>query len=133
MLGLDFPCGKTLETLAAEVPVWPKARATLKGADCCLSGIENICRKAYEGGASRQETAALCLAYVEKTIAEMCRILLERYGNLPVLFAGGVMSDRLIRDRLTAKYPAYFAEPAFSADNAAGIAFLCALVHTMRK
>lgn len=128
MLGLDFPCGQVLEQLAAGAE-WQKVRATLKGADCCLSGIENICRKTYDNGASKEEVAALCLAYVEKTIDGMCAALLHQYGNLPVLFAGGVMSDRLIKDRLEKKYHAYFAEPAFSADNAAGTAFLCAAVH----
>ena len=133
MLGLDFPCGQALEQLAAAAPVWPKGKATLKGTDCCLSGIENICRKAYENGASKEETAALCLACVEKTLDEMCRALLAVHGNLPILMAGGVMSNRLMRDRLTAKYPVSFADPAFSADNAAGIAFLCGTVHNYRN
>ena len=60
MLGLDFPCGAQLEGLAAAYGGTVKGRATLKGCDCCLSGIENICRKAYENGASKEETAALC-------------------------------------------------------------------------
>ncbi len=128
MLGLDFPCGKALEELAATVP-WPKAKATLKGADCCLSGIENVCRHAYESGSSKEETAALCFAYVEKTLSGMCHELLQTYGDLPILFAGGVMSNRLMRSRLSAGRTVYFAEPVFSADNAAGTAFLCASVH----
>lgn len=129
MLGLDFPCGAALERLAVNFSGKIKGRATVKGCDCCLSGIENLCRRAYERGASKEETAALCLACVEATLSEMCKALLQQYGNLPVLFAGGVMSDRLIRDRLSQQFIAYFAEPAFSADNAAGIAFLCGLQH----
>ena len=48
---------------------------------------------------------------------------------LPVVYAGGVMSNKLIRPILTkgARWRVYFSEPAFSADNAAGIAILCAL------
>ncbi|HCM24498.1 MAG TPA: peptidase M22, partial [Ruminococcaceae bacterium] len=46
--------------------------------------------------------------------------------KLPLVFAGGVMANQFIRKSLTAKYGAYFAEPAFSADNAAGIAVLTA-------
>ena len=59
----------------------------------------------------------------------MCDALLKEQGSMPVLFAGGVMSDRLIRDSLSEKYEAYFAEPAYSADNASGTAYLCGLQH----
>ena len=37
------------------------------------------------------------------------------------------MSNSLLRRELTARFDGAFAPPAFSADNAAGIAFLCAL------
>ena len=131
MLGLDFPCGAQLEGLAAAYSGIVKGRATLKGCDCCLSGIENICRKAYENGASKEETSALCLACVERTLSEMCSALLEKHGEMPVLFAGGVMSDKLIRDSLSKKFTAYFAEPVYSADNAAGTAFLCSRAHRL--
>ena len=52
MLGLSFPCGKGLEELALRNTENLNAKATLKGADCCLSGIENICRNAYSAGKS---------------------------------------------------------------------------------
>lgn len=130
MLGLDFPCGRELEKLAAENrEKLPRIRATLKGSDCCLSGIENNCRRFYEGGASKEATAALCLQSIETTLEAMCRSLLKQYGELPVVFAGGVMSNQLIREQLSRKFHAFFAEPAFSADNAAGTAYLCYLKH----
>ena len=130
MLGLGFPCGMELERLAAaNTAKLPKVKSTLKGCDCCLSGIENICRKKYEGGASKEETAALCLEYTEKTLEGMCERLLEKHGELPVLFAGGVMSDTIIKNGLSKRFEAYFAEPEFSTDNAAGTALLCYLKH----
>jgi N6-L-threonylcarbamoyladenine synthase len=50
----------------------------------------------------------------------------EEHKGLPLLFAGGVMSNRIIADKIRqALGDVYFAEPAFSADNAAGIALLC--------
>ncbi len=131
MMGLPFPCGARLEELAKNNENKITPRATLKGSDCCLSGIENICRRAYESGASKEETAALCLACVEKTLSGMCRSLLEGHGSLPVLFAGGVMSDRIIRTALERKFDARFAAPEFSADNAAGIAWLCGRAHNI--
>ena len=45
-------------------------------------------------------------------------------GNIPVIFAGGVMSDILIRDIIRKKYNAYFAEPEYSCDNAVGTALI---------
>lgn len=131
MLGLSFPCGAALEQLAVRNERKLKVRPTLKGADCCLSGIENICRREYESGESAEYIAALCLEYVEKTVEGMCRALLEQRGMMQVLFAGGVMSDRLIRNKLEKEFEAYFAEPEFSADNACGTAFLCFLKHKM--
>lgn len=130
MLGLDFPCGRELEVLAANnTAKLPKARATMKGCDCCLSGVENICRRSYEDGAPKEAVAALCLSYVEAALSSMCSGLLEKHGELPVLFAGGVMSDKIIREQLSRKFRAGFAEPEFSADNAAGTAFLCYMKH----
>ena len=47
------------------------------------------------------------------------------YGRqLPVVYAGGVMSNTIIRNELEAKYGAFFAQPEFSADNAVGVALL---------
>ena len=54
----------------------------------------------------------------------MTDTLLERYGNLPLLYAGGVMSNSMIRTKFQQKYNAYFAAPEFSADNAAGVAIM---------
>lgn len=131
MLGLSFPCGMELERLAAANSEKVSGiRPALKNADCCLSGVENICRRAYESGRSKEYTASLCLAYIEKTIEKMCDILLEQYGRLPLVFAGGVMSDEIIRDKLLDKYDASFAEPMYSSDNASGTAYLCSIKYS---
>ncbi len=127
MLGLSFPCGCEIEKLALENKEQIKAKATLKECDCCLSGIENICRRAFDEGRTKQYISALCLSYVEKTISSMCSSLLKKYGDLPVVFAGGVMSDSIIKEELKKKFDPFFADPVFSADNASGTAFLCYL------
>ena len=44
------------------------------------------------------------------------------YGDLPLVYAGGVMSNTIIKDKMSNKYKALFASPEFSCDNAAGIA-----------
>lgn len=127
MLGLSFPSGKALEELALNTDIQFKIKPSLKGIDCSLSGIENQCRGMLDNGKSKQEIAAYCLQSILSALDEMTAALLSQYAGLPLLFAGGVMSNSIIRNKLTLKYGAYFAEPAFSADNAAGIAILTAI------
>ncbi|MCH5303945.1 MAG: peptidase M22 [Ruminococcus sp.] len=125
MLGLGFPCGKELEKLALNYKgVLKVKKSTLKNENCCLSGIENICNDLYKNNSSKEYIAAYCLKYIENTLSLMTDKLLKKYGNLPLLYAGGVMSNSIIRKSFESKYNAYFAAPEFSADNAAGIAYL---------
>ena len=60
----------------------------------------------------------------------MCEGLIEEHGEMPIVFAGGVMCNSIIRAKLEAKFNARFAEPMMSADNAVGIAELTRLAHT---
>lgn len=125
MLGLKFPCGKELEKLALDYNGGLTVKkSTLKGENCCLSGIENICKKLYDDNSSKEYISAYCIKYIENTLSEMTDRLLEKYGNYPLIYAGGVMSDSIIKESFKKKYNAYFAPPEFSADNAAGIAYL---------
>lgn len=127
LLGLDFPCGRELEQLALQSDRRYKIRPSMQGADCSLSGVENKVKKMLADGEEQQNIARFVLDYISMTLACMTDSLLEQYGNLPLLFAGGVMSDSIIRNVITGKYDAYFAAPEFSCDNAAGIALFAAL------
>lgn len=129
MLGLDFPCGAQLERLALESSERYNPKPTLKDCDCCLSGLENKCRKMLNDGASGEDTALFCLKYIEKTLLSMSRALIKQYGNLPLLFAGGVMSNSIIKEGLSKELDCCFAKPEFSCDNAAGVAYLTYLAH----
>ena len=124
MLGLKFPCGMELEKLALQNSEPIKVRATLKGHDCCLSGVENQCKKLLAQGKSKSYIAAYCLEYIRKTLEGMTDSLLCDYGELPLVYAGGVMSNTIIKNSFTEKYKASFAPPVYSSDNAAGIAYL---------
>ena len=130
MLGLSFPCGPKLEELAAasqnNVPL-PKI--SVNGCDCNLSGLENLTKKLYENGSSREDVAKYTFLFLEKTLSKMVQNALEAHSRLPVLFAGGVMSNRLMRQALSAVCQkhgseAAFAPSAFSADNAIGTSLL---------
>ena len=47
----------------------------------------------------------------------------REYGDMPVVFAGGVMSSVVIKDVVTSALPdAMFVAPQFSSDNAIGVA-----------
>lgn len=127
MLGLKFPCGMELEKLAMESEKKYKFNIKLKDGCCCLSGIENRCRDMLENGEKSFDIALYVLRYIEAIIHKMTEYALEKYGDMPVVYAGGVMSDMLIRESLSRDFDAYFSEPCFSCDNAAGTAIYAAI------
>lgn len=127
MLGLAFPAGKELDRLAAGGVLPQKPKATMRGADCSLSGIENQCRRLFEQGTPPEDVARYCIEAVGAAVAAMTRALLDTYGRLPLLYAGGVMSNSILQKELGEAFGGLFAPPAFSSDNAAGVAVLAAL------
>lgn len=124
MLGLSFPCGAELEKLALKNSEKIKVHPKLKGADCCLSGVENQCKKLIDSGKSPEYVADYCINYIKRSLSMMTDKLIETYGEMPIIYAGGVMSNTIIKNEFTQKYNAVFAPPAYSTDNAAGIAYL---------
>lgn len=127
MLGLKFPCGKELEKLAEQSSRSFKIKPVLKGGSCCLSGLENKCRLMLDSGESMEDTANYCLSCIYAAVKGMTEYALLNEGDMPVVFAGGVMSDKIIRRRLEQDFEAYFAEPDFSCDNASGTAVFAAI------
>lgn len=127
MLGLDFPAGPKLEELALKSTCRFSIKPCLKGCDCCLSGVENICENMIRRGEPSCDVARFCLEYIKLTLDGMTAASLDKLGKLPLLFAGGVMSNSIIKKYMTEKYGAFFAAPGFSSDNAAGIAALAAI------
>ena len=123
MLGLPFPCGKELEKLALSADKIIKPRVCVKNGVCNISGAENQCMKMIKDGEKPENIALYVLNFVYGTLDEM----LTQSGladKLPVLFVGGVMSNSIIRSKLSSKYNCFFAKPEFSCDNACGIAEL---------
>ncbi len=123
MLGLSFPCGAELEKLA-ESGFAPKAKISVNGYECNMSGLENLAGKMYKDGCSKEDIAAFTINFVLKTLDKMTENLLCNYPGLPLVYSGGVMSNKTIKNYFKEKYGAFFAEPAFSSDNAAGTALL---------
>ena len=122
MMGFDFPCGKELDRLSLNSKREFKIKPSMNGMNCSLSGIENKAKQMFEKGESREDISKFVLSSVSAALEQMTEKILNEYGNLPLVFAGGVMSNNLIRKNITSKFEAYFAQPEFSCDNAAGIA-----------
>lgn len=124
MLGLPFPAGKYLEELALKSDAEYRIKPTMKGTDCCLSGIENKCMKMLLNGEKKENIALYCLKSIEAALCGMTDAIISKYGSVPLVYAGGVMSNKIIRKKIEDKYNGFFAAPEFSSDNAAGIAIL---------
>lgn len=124
MLGLHFPCGKELEELALQCTERIIVKSMLKDLNCCLSGGQNIAQKYQKDGKSNVYIARFAMEFVSAAICGMSAKIKDKYGDLPFVYAGGVMSDSIIRENLRSQFDCVFAKPEFSSDNAAGTAVL---------
>ena len=75
-----------------------------------------------EKGFPKEYIARYCLEFIAFTISGMTEKALEKFGKIPVVYAGGVMSDMIIKNILSERFDSYFAKPEFSCDNACGTA-----------
>lgn len=125
MLGLPFPAGPHLEKLAVGADKSFPVKVGMKGADCCLSGVENQCAAMLEHGEQPENVARFCIDSIGHAVLKMTEQAVKAYPGRKLVYAGGVMSNSIIRDSVTKRFDAAFASPEFSSDNAAGIAVLC--------
>ncbi len=124
MLGLAFPAGRELDALAQKSTRQFRIRPVMNGCNCSLSGIENKCNRMFAEHEAPEDIAAFCIQSICAALEGMADALQKQYGPLPMVFAGGVSSNHYIRCRMSEKYGAHFAEPVYSCDNAAGVAYL---------
>ena len=122
LLGLDFPAGKALDALGAR----GKAKGfsiRVQESRFSLSGMENQVQAKLKAETPQEEIAAFALASVCTAVKRATEQALLRYGNLPVIFTGGVSSNSMLR---TVMEPVggIFGSPRYSTDNAMGIAVL---------
>lgn len=127
MLGFPFPAGKHVDELASMSNEKFKVNIKLNNGNCNLSGVENKCKDMFKNGASKEDICRYCIDYIMTALEKMLLYAVEIYGDLPIVFSGGVMSNSIIKKFFTEKYGAFFAEPEFSSDNAAGIAILASM------
>ena len=103
----------------------PKPRICVRDGDCNLSGLQNLAERLWNETQDPAAVSAYVFSFVGATLEAMTAALDEKMPGLPIVYAGGVMSNRFLQARLAKRANTYFAAPAFSADNAAGIALLC--------
>ncbi len=128
MLGLQFPCGPELEKLALNSTLSLKNEKVFRRDGMfSLSGVENKCKTMFLKGEKYEDIAFYCINYIRSALEDTVNEIISKYGNKPLVFSGGVMSNSIIRDDFKLKFNCYFAEPQYSADNACGIALLSSI------
>lgn len=121
-LGFPFPAGKYIDELASKSDKTFKKTASFKDNDFSLSGVENLALKMIADGESKEDTAKFVIDYIANTLEKSALQLREKYGDIPLYFAGGVMSNSIINKKLSESLNAHFSAPEYSSDNAAGVA-----------
>lgn len=125
-LGIKFPCGPVMEELAKNYQGQIKGiKISVNDYLCNFSGLENNALRMINSGIPQEEVCAYVFEFIAKTLKKLALNAREMHDNLPIIWAGGVMSNSIIRSRLAELGNVYFTEPQYSADNAAGVALIC--------
>jgi N6-L-threonylcarbamoyladenine synthase len=127
-IGLSFPCGKELDKLSMECesPMLP-AKLYVDGTVMSLSGLENKTLELIRSGEKPKTVARFVLESVYESVRRVTFSAIKKYPGIPLLCAGGVMCNTIIREHMISDFGALFSKPEFSSDNAAGTALLAAL------
>lgn len=120
LLGLPFPAGKALDALSRDAENDDFFRVKVKGTEFSLSGVQNQVER-YHG--TPAQTARFALQTLIDAILRATKNALKQYPECAVVFAGGVASNSMLRERCGA-IPAVFCPPQYATDNALGIAVL---------
>lgn len=125
-MGLTFPCGKQIEALALEnKEKVPPCKICVSNLECNLSGLENLSLKLFKETQNKSLVASYILSFLAKTLGKLTENIREKYKNIKIIYAGGVMSNKIIQSYLADNFEnVYFAAPEYSADNACGTALL---------
>lgn len=126
LLSMQFPSGKAIDAAASQSDCKEYFRVKTDGTSFSLSGVQNQIQAFYHNTYDENATAAFCLRSVIYAIRKATQNALKEYPAYPVVFSGGVASNSLLRKKVE-DLNSVFAEPAYSTDNAMGIAVLTQL------
>ena len=127
LLGCAFPAGPAVDALARQSEKRFRVKIAFHDGQPCLSGVENQCAALLKKGEAPCDIARYCLDAILAALKGMIDRARERTGCETMLFAGGVMSNSIIRPAVEEYCGGIFAPREYSCDNAAGIALLAAL------
>jgi N6-L-threonylcarbamoyladenine synthase len=131
LLELPFPSGKALDRLAsaASQDIFYEPKVT--GCIFSLSGVEHKMKQLFETHVQPADIAYFAVMSVVAAVRRATENAVLKYGNLPVLFSGGVASNSLLRRKMSGGIDVQgiyadcvFADPRYSVDNALGVAIL---------
>ena len=128
-LGLAFPAGKAVDALSLQAEKKESFHVKVKDSVFSFSGIENKMNALAENGIAPADICWYVLASIIGGVEKATRQALEKYPGLPVLCAGGVASNQLLRETMIRSCGTVFSEPRFSTDNAMGVAILTWRAH----
>ena len=124
LMGLDFPCGKTMDLMAQKSStdyfIRIKRRDDL---NFNISGLENKFVQLLETHPF-EDVARILFNTLSHILEDM---ILKLDKQLPIIMSGGVASNTVIRQEVfsaLSTYQLYFAKPKYSRDNAFGVAAL---------
>lgn len=126
LIGLAFPAGAALEALAKQAQNVSYFRPKVHECHFSLSGIENQIKALHTKQIAPSDIAAFTIATICSAV-ESATAQAMKQQKLPILCAGGVMSNKYIQTRMAERFDACFAEPVLSGDNAVGAAVLAAI------
>jgi len=133
-MGLAFPAGRLMEELACQAGINKNIiPSAVDGQGFSFSGPEAAALRLIEQGAGHPEIAFAVFRVIANTLEKVLLQCSAKSGIQDVLLVGGVMANRLVRERLQQRLenPAiglklHFADPALASDNAVGVAMLAA-------
>ena len=117
----DLQERKAKDALEAKKDCADVFKVKRSGLTFSLSGMENQVQKRIEQGENPANVARFALNTVADIVRRTTEAAREGQKGLPVLFSGGVASNRILRQYMTG---ALFAQPRYSTDNAMGVAIL---------
>ena len=122
MLRLQFPAGRHLDALAQQAAGKDLFKVKCPGMEFSLSGVQNKVQQYHESHTDAQ-TAAYALRCVCCAVKQATQNAMKTYPGLEVVLSGGVASNSMLRSELES-LGAVFGAPAYSTDNAMGVAIL---------
>jgi N6-L-threonylcarbamoyladenine synthase len=126
-MGLNFPAGPGLEKLAcqagAEIPCLP---VSVNNGEISFSGPASHAERLLEKGCPSENLARAVEICIADSLSVAVKSLMSKpHDHTALLVVGGVAANQTIRIRMKEKlgeWKIFYAEPAYAADNAVGLA-----------